>query len=200
MYKKFAIWMMFAVMIAMAPTIIAEGKPCADGCEHHEHDEEDREITDAELMKFLKKNVPGQVKILEHLKKEGETEEHEEMLVWLKEALMQYYELKEDNPEMADTYLAIEKLGADVEVMVWEAHKNEDTDFDKLKPKVRAQLEKIFDLQVKARKMEVKVLEEEIKEIETMLEKRVKNKTKIIDRHLKEILDDRDHDDDLGWW
>jgi hypothetical protein len=65
-----------------------------------------------------------------------------------------------------------------------------------IKKKLTANLEKLFDAQQKRREMEVTRIEDQLKKLREVIEKRAKGKDKIIDRRLEQLLQDAEG---LGW-
>ena len=67
-----------------------------------------------------------------------------------------------------------------------------------LKKQLRGKLSQIFDLRMKEREEELRELEAEAAELKGLLEKRAKNRDRIIDRRFNELTEGED--DDLEWW
>ena len=58
----------------------------------------------------------------------------------------------------------------------------------KIKTQLRSELEQLFDLKEKERRLEVEMLEFELQELKTSLDARKKNKNEIINRRLNELI------------
>jgi hypothetical protein len=102
-----------------------------------------------------------------------------------------------NDPKMAE--LQNQEAQADHEVnTLLAAYNRTDKEGERaaIKKKLTANLEKLFDAQQKRREMEVTRIEEQLKKLREVIEKRAKGKDKIIDRRLEQLLQDAEG---LGW-
>ena len=163
-------------------------------------EEEELPYTIKEILDFMKKHLPNRYKELQELKEEDD-QEYQEMIEDFGWDMVWYHEVKEENPKRAEALLKAEQLEDQTWGMVEKIHdmekgKARDAEVQKL----RGILAQIFVLRLQERLADVEELEEEIREVKQLVERRKKNADKIIDRHLKELLEMEEGDDELGWW
>lgn len=164
-----------------------------------EHDDEDEgELSEREVIEFLKENLPQALSELRELKNE-DPEDYEESIEGYGEHIQWYYEVREDDPKTAEAMLKAERLDYES----WEVmEKYEDAESDAarkaIKDKVEKMLDEIFEARMMESAYEIRELEEEIAEIKAIMEKRRANKDKIIKKQLDDMIDDTD--EDLEWW
>lgn len=155
-------------------------------------------VKDAVVIQLLEEKIPRLANELKRLQEE-EDDDYEEVLDEGRELLEEYYETLEYSPELARLFLQIEVMNTEADELVDRFH---DTVVEAervgIKSEIESKLSQIFDLQLKARLQEVDLLTEEIAEIKDMVEKRRGNKARILQRHLREELEESD--ELLEWW
>lgn len=160
-------------------------------------EEKEWEMLQKKTWIFLKENIPSAAKNLVEIKTESIEEYEEHIKHWI-EFMEEYYENLKHNPAAAKLMLLIHQAESKVDTIVEKIHETDDKELKKkLKAKLEPMLDKIFDMQMKARTIEMEALKDELEEVQSMIKKRNANKAKIIKRHIKNLLEE---DDDLSWW
>jgi len=163
--------------------------------------EEAAELFNKDVEAFLKKELPGATAHLEQFRARAKSPtaswqqklRYYEAQIFLAEIAEELYDAKEDMPKVYGKLREAKTLEIQAEVLadryrasrVGEERKN-------LKKEIRKLLENAFKISQEIREMEAKQIEEELKEISSMLHKRWENRDFIIDRRLHELIDDED--------
>lgn len=187
--KRLMGWIIAIGVLSLMPAAFAQDQD----------NEDSDEITHEDVTEFLEKNLPRGMEVLQKAKEENE-EEYEEMLDnwvgWLEEY---NYDL-ENAPEKAKIHLMVQKMDIEAGSLAEEIKNEKNKDKrSKLETRLVDTLNEIFDLQMEDRAMEIEAMKKEIEEIQAMIEKRKNNKEKIVQRRIRQILED-DDDEDLNWW
>ncbi len=166
--------------------------------DEEEFDHEEHLPSQEEVLKWLEQYVPDALQALEELKKEM-PEEYEEEIHMRAEMMMYLEELKATNPEMFNRMIEAEKLEYKTWKMAEEISQTRDDARKKqLTVELKTLLEKIFEIRLEERALEIQELEKELKEMKSLIEKRKAMKEKIIERHLQELISFED--ETLEWW
>lgn len=193
----------------MVSAVISARAVAEDHCEY-DGDEQCEECEQAEChavrewqqeveaaMHFTKKRMPLTYKMLCELKQE-EPEEFEEYIEEIFDGIEHFRCIAEVDPAAAQALLRAHEMELETQHLAEEIHAtHDDAKVETLRTKLRAKLSKAFELHLKEPLFELKMLEKEVAEIRTMLEKRRANKESIIQRRLDELIGEHD---DLGWW
>ena len=140
-----------------------------------------------ELMKFLQEELPEAARNLKALV-ELHPDEGREVTLDLYHRTRDMRKMEAHAPEFYE--IKLDELGHDVKIRLLSyrlTRKGHEGDREKLKVDLRKALSELFDVRVKMRELEVQELEKRIEEVRGRLRKQKANKTKIIDRRLKEM-------------
>ncbi len=193
--STFKIWQVLVLALLIGGVAMAE--------DHHEHEHDDDDhyeerLPDREIIEFLKTHDLGYM--AEELKevREEEPEEYGEMLEEISHHIREYRELKEHAPELADAMLKSEQLEHKSWLIAEHIGESESTEEKaQLKKELHTVLSKLFELRLLEGAYELRELEEEIQDIRASIERRKKNREKIIERRMNMMLDETD--EDLHW-
>ena len=169
-----------------------------EDADEHEDEDEDIGLSTRDVLTFIGKHMPYTRKTLDRLKR-TDPEEYEERLEYLTEDIECYYEAREEQPRLAVMLLETMMLENRCRELVATLNRTRDPkEREILKKQLRGKLSQIFDLRMKEREEELRELEAEAAELKGLLEKRAKNRDRIIDRRFNELTEGED--DDLEWW
>jgi len=154
--------------------------------------------SDSEVLEFIAKHVPEASQELKEIK-QHEPQEYRNIVQDWKEKITYYFELKEQDKQLADDMLKAEQLEFQSWRLAEKIHETEDPNKKKqLVKKLRGLLEKVFDARLRGRKFETSKLKEELGELQRQIQKREANRDEIITRHLEEMVGPED--ESLSWW
>ena len=159
---------------------------------------EKEEWPEEDILEFLEENLPHLVPHLKELREE-DPEAHRHELREIRHHLEAYERTREEAPEIAEAMLRAHRLEAES----WELARSltgiEDAEArEKRVDELRSLLEQIFDLRMKQPEMELRHLEDEVRKIREMVQRRHEARDRIIDRRLENLIDEAD--EDLEWW
>ncbi|THB80841.1 MAG: hypothetical protein D3926_05095 [Desulfobacteraceae bacterium] len=155
-------------------------------------------LTGDQVLDWLKTRVPQAHTELMELKKDS-PDEFTEQIHDIGGQIEYIESLRETNPQMADQLIAVENM----EYKSWEVaqsieeSKNE-AKRNELVKELKQILGKIFDIRQKERSLEIKTLQEEIRKLQSMVEKRSTLKEAIIEKRIREMT--HTFDETMEWW
>ena len=156
------------------------------------------ELSEEEVLTWVKQYMPLKFSELEQLKKD--IPEYYEM-EWVEFSYFMRHlnEIKQEHPKMFERLIKAENLEIENRKLVEEIHQTEDsTKKQQLTEELRTSLEKIFEIRLEERLMEIQQLEEETQKMKALVEKRRAMKDKIIQHHLEEMT--MPIEEGLEWW
>jgi hypothetical protein len=192
-----------------------------DGFDRDDHDEQGHDDEDEDddwededegwddvdherVAAFYKKNAPEVLEVLGKLKAE-DPEEAEELYHGMVERYFELTELAEEEPQAARQRLQYERaefktwqLGQEIRTLNRQARRSPEAKAQVAakEKELKALLTKLFDFKLKHEKEQLAEMEEEIEEFKGLLERREKNRDKIILRRLSELSG---NEEDLEW-
>ena len=158
-------------------------------------DDEGDEEELAKVLDFLKTHVP---EMAERLDKIGDEDEYHDIIGDWAEQIEYYNELMEEDTQTAASLLVIMKNTPKAAKLAEEARDATGSARKEVVKRLRSVLSEMFDSQLKLKMYEIKFLEQEIKEIQEICEKRRDNKDRILSHRLEELLEE--DDELLEWW
>lgn len=170
---------------------------CAQEPEEEEG-EEDRELTEHDVLAFLKHNIPSEANALKAVEKTDYAtyKRHiKETMEWLYD----YLEHREWSPAVAEARLQIRKLEYRVlHVARQLSRAATDAETAKLETQIKRAIGKAFDAHVKLAELEILQMKKDIQETRLRIDRRKKVRSRIIERRFLELTHDGD-EDDLEW-
>jgi len=172
--------------------------------EEEDWDEEDEyEPSAKETWAFIEKVFPPVAKRIGMLKKddhEDAGEEIDDIMDHFGHVLAEYYHLAKEEPNMAEKFLAVEKMDVELHLLAETYHESENAEKRAaIKKKFRATAGKVFDARIAMEREHVKRMQEEIKAIQAEIEEMAKHRDEEIEEQmdwLEEDFDDEHEDDD----
>lgn len=170
--------------------------------DHHDDDEEHEEYepTLKETWAFIESEFPAVSKRVQILKKEDDEhakEEIEELMEHFSHILVELHYMKEEEPQLAEKFLATEKMEVQLHVLADAFH---DTEDDKkraaIKKKFRATSGRLFDARIAMERQHLKRMQEEIKAIRAEIEEMVENREAEINEQVAWLEGDEDEEED----
>ena len=140
------------------------------------------------VMDFLKKEAPSKAEKLEKLK--ASSPKRYEM--WVRRGAFRLDRLeamKDKDPEGYQSFKATFKTEAEVEVMADKVRKDGG---DADRAALRAKVSELFDFREANKRHEIVMLQKKIDELQKTMEERKTNKVQIVEKHLKEIMGEKD--------
>jgi hypothetical protein len=160
---------------------------------------EERRLSEEDILNWVRQHVPQEISDLQVLKREN-PREYEEQLHWIAEKIQHLEHVKQQYPEMYDRLIEVEKLEHQSWKMAEEIPRIRDAEKKKqLTAQLRDVLEKIFEIRLEERSLEIKELEKELDKMKALIEKRKAMKDTIINRRLKELIPSPENEA-LDWW
>ena len=151
-----------------------------------------------ETLSFVEINLP---EIFTHLQqiKEEDPREYPIRIEMFSHMLFRYRELQVDAPELAAGLLEAHRLDRKAEILAEKIRQTQNAEQKaQMKKQLKTMLNKIFELRMAERELEVKRLEQELNHIQTLLSTRRQAKEMIVDQHLRDLT--FQGDEALGWW
>lgn len=151
-----------------------------------------------ETIEWLETNTPEIMADLEKIKKLDQQTYEEILLIGTEE--VPYAELiKDDDPIAFKRYLATARMDVHSELLALQYIQSKDkSEKKKLKKELHNLTEQIFDARMGEHAQMVKEIEAELQELKHMGKVRVKNRDKIIKRHMDDLTSSEA--DSLEWW
>jgi hypothetical protein len=161
-------------------------------------DAEEQELTEADVINFLKRNIPRAHAALKKLETTNYAA-YKRKLEDAKEGINEYLELREWSTDMANAFLHRHKLEFDALHLAEKLEQTTDkSEQAKLKAILKVAIAKAFDARLRQAELEIVQLSEEIKETRARIDKRKKLRERIIERRLRELTEDT-NEEDLEW-
>ncbi|MEO0794784.1 MAG: hypothetical protein AAFX93_06465 [Verrucomicrobiota bacterium] len=153
------------------------------------------------LKEFVQKEFSNDVWKIINARIEYEPWKALEALEYLGEIMVEYYEILPYSRKKADKFLdhsrlEVESYALAENIMQLEEDGEQAKEVSDLKKKLKGNLEKAFDSKIELQEAEIKNLKDEVKELESLIEKRIENRDQIIQRRLNELLGQQDY---LEW-
>jgi len=151
-----------------------------------------------ETMTWLEENAPEIVRDLDGIRA-IDPELHAEMLMFASEEVAFAVELGAVDPEALAGFLKTARMEVHSEYLAVQYLATDDAGEKKrLKKELSALVVDIFDARMEELNAMIKDIEAELEELKATGEKRDKNRSKIIDRRINELLSSES--EDLEWW
>ena len=154
--------------------------------------------TKDEVRAFLGTTLPARLEEMKRIEKDNPAEA-EEMLERWTGWLHEYRNAQAEQPARALSMLRRVQREADADALAAKIRASKDQDEqDRMTPQLRALVEELFAMQMQERADEMNRMEKELQEMKRVAEKRAANKDRIIDRRVRQLLDEGE-DEELNW-
>ncbi len=164
----------------------------------HEEDEEREEINASprDAVAFLKEFFPTWYHELKELR-ENEPEAFEEGMDDAIEFVSEMLTLKRDSPKLAELVMATDQLEMEVEVLADTYHDAASREERKtLRRQLEALVARVFEKNQELLAWEAKLIEEELNGIKMLIQRQEKDRARIIDHRLEELMEEDEDDED----
>lgn len=159
-------------------------------------------MTEKEVIAWLEANMPESLEMMKKLRTEspGEYDEvFEDEIEMLVDTIIYLEEVRREDPKLFQRLLEAEKLEYKTWGLAEEYRKTTAKDKkEQIRTEMKEALNRIFELRLKEKEMEIQDLEKELKSLKEMLTRRRDFKDRIIDNRMRELLDYSD--EALAWW
>jgi len=160
-----------------------------------------QELTDeqvAEILAFVKEKMPWRYEQLKALK-ETKPDFFRRTCRRLRFEISQLQRLKKDNPEAYETTMEEHRLRARVVDLAADARKAESEEARrKAVTELRGVLQRLFDVEGKAREAQIHELEERIQQLRRQLAERAEQRDRIIEHLLEKMISGHEEPDEDG--
>ena len=175
--------------------VLAHCGDCDVAAEHSELEEE-LDVSPRETLEFLKKHFPRWFDRM-MVDKVEYPEGYQDELEGFSWFIQEYQDLKEENPEFAECFLASEINSYVIDELIDEYHEAEgEADRMEVESKLREKVEQSVDLDIKLGEFEVEQLELELDELRRELKEYKTSRSEMISERMEEVLFEDDDDDD----
>ena len=168
--------------------------------DEHEDDPEEVELSAEQIQTFLRAQLPEAVTLLERVRKEEPFEDYQEALERAAEFAHEYHDiLHDDGKKSAEQFLKQQRLEMRIEALTiaWSDLSPDDTTAREAKKnELKALVTELFDHELTTSKLELKALQNEVRELEEEVNELSSNRAVLIDREMNDILDDWEEDED----
>jgi len=166
--------------------------------EEREHHERRERVSEPEVLGFIEEHMPHVMAELRELRRENPKAFHRE----LKELTARVHhmrEMKEHAPEIAEALLRSYKLEHQCHELSERIRETDDREKrEGLTAELREKLNQVFELRLREPELEILHLQREIDELKSVVEKRQKNRERIVERRLRDLVGEVD--EGLEWW
>lgn len=190
-----------AVLMRAMLALVFALVPVMGFCGEEDDEEEEREITEAEVLRFAQDHIPRMYTVLQEVKGE-EPEEYEELIDEGREIIDVFRYFTEFDRDLAPVFLKLHRMEWEMDVLTERVHDAPNEEARKAATEAcRKHIAEIFDLELKLERAEIRMLQREIEELTQLIKKREENREKEIEEQLHEWLDDMEDegDDDDEW-
>ena len=162
---------------------------------HHER----RELPEPEILEFIEAHMPDMLPELRELREHNPDAYHRHLRD-TSERIRHFKEVRQHAPDVAEALMRSHQIERECHKL---AHRLRETrDSEERKPqiaKLREMLHHVFELRLKEPELRIRHMENEIREIKVMIERRKQNQERIVEKHLKEMVGPAE-EGELEWW
>ncbi len=167
--------------------------------ERREHEMRERELPEERILHFLEEHMPHMMPELRKLREHNPDAYHRE-LRQIAGRIGEHDEIKRHAPDVAEALLRSHQIEHECHKLAQRIRETEDPEEREARAgKLREMLNQVFELRLAEPMLKIRHMEQEIREIKQMIERRKQNQERIVTKHMKEMIGPRE-EGELEWW
>ena len=190
---------MAAALVVVGSMVLTVGAQSEDvGERRPAQPQRDAERLERDVFSFLERHLPHRVEGLREVREE-EPDDYRRELNEIADQMREFEEMRKVAPAVAEALMRAECVDHACEVLAEQIMASDDVAVrDGLKQELRKKLGVVFELRMSEPQMELRMLEREMEEIRSRLERRREHREMIVEKRFEAML--QEGDDALGWW